>query len=369
MTTNVKIIVLEDELSIRENIVELLEDEGYLVFEASNGQDGIALAMEKTPHLIISDVMMPVLDGYGVLKAVRAHPPLATTPFIFLTAKADKPDFRIGMELGADDYLTKPFTQEELLQAIASRLSRQTLIREEADKKVDDLRKNISYALPHELRTPLSGIIGPSKLMLESLDILEKADLREFLTIIHESGERLHRLIQNFLLYAQLEMDANDMEQIASMRRGATVSAVPIISKGAGDRALFHKRTDDLKLALADAPVAIAHEHLEKICSELVDNGFKFSTAGDPVEVQGTASAAMYRLSVTDRGKGMSADDIEKIGGFVQFKRRLHEQQGPGLGLTIAKRLIELHGGSLKIESTPGVKTTVTVTVPLLARP
>jgi two-component system, sensor histidine kinase and response regulator len=362
----IKILVMEDELSIRENIVELLEDEGYVVFEAADGREGLDLALDKMPDLIISDIMMPVLDGYGVLKAVREHPPLATTPFIFLSAKADKPDLRIGMELGADDYLTKPFTQEELLQAIASRLSRQNLIKEEAEKKVDDLRKNISYALPHELRTPLSGIIGPAKMMLDTFDLLEKEDIRQFLMIIHESGERLHRLIQNFLLYAQLEMDSNDMAQIASMRRGATKSADPIISKGAAERAIYHKRTEDLKINLVDAPVAIAHEHLEKICSELVDNGFKFSKSGDPVEVTGTTSSTMYNMSIRDRGKGMTDEDIEKIGGFVQFKRRLHEQQGPGLGLTIAKRLIELHGGALKIVSTPGTGTTVTAMLPLL---
>lgn len=361
-----KILVLEDELSIRENITELLEDEGYLVFNAENGQDGVALAIEMMPDLIISDVMMPVLDGHGVLRAVRAHTTLATTPFIFLSAKADKPDFRTGMELGADDYLTKPFTQKELLQAIASRLSRQTLIKEEAEKKVDDLRKNISYALPHELRTPLSGIIGPAKMMLDSMDMLTKDDIREFLKIIHLSGERLHRLIQNFLLYAQLEMDANDMAQIAAMRKGATMSANPIISKGASGQAAFHKRPADLKITVVDAAVAIAHEHLEKICSELVDNGFKFSKHGDTVEVIGTTSSTMFILVVKDKGKGISEEDIERIGGFVQFKRKLYEQQGPGLGLTIAKRLIELHGGGLTIVSTLGAGTTVTAMLPLL---
>ncbi len=367
MTT--KILVLEDELNIRENIVELLEDEGYCVFNAENGEAGVALAIEHLPDIIISDVMMPVLDGYGVLKAVRAHEPLATTPFIFLSAKADKPDFRIGMELGADDYLTKPFTQQELLQAIASRLSRQTLNKGEAEKKLDDLRKNISYALPHELRTPLGGIIGPAKMMLDSMDKLSKEDIREFLLIIHQSGERLHRLIQNFLLYAQLEMDGNDAAEIATLRRGATKSADSIISKGAAERAIYHKRTADITITVADAAVAIGHEHLEKICSEMVDNGFKFSRAGQMVEVTGTVSGTMYTLAVRDKGKGMSSEDIEKIGGFVQFKRKLHEQQGPGLGLTIARRLIEMHGGKLTIASAPGAGTTVTAMLPLLVGP
>jgi signal transduction histidine kinase len=163
-------------------------------------------------------------------------------------------------------------------------------------------------------------------------------------------------------------MDSNDATQIASMREGATLSAGPILSKGAMDRAVHHTRTGDLKTELADAPVALAEEHLEKICSELADNGFKFSRNGDLVEVLGTLSDTMYCLSIRDRGKGMSSEDIGKIGGFIKFKRRLHEQQGPGLGLMIAKRLIELHGGSLTIVSDPGVETTVTAMLPLLKR-
>lgn len=138
-----KILIIEDDPNIRDNIAELLEDEGYHVITASNGRTGIEAAFASKPHLVVSDVMMPEVDGYGVLKAVRSDSTLATTPFIFLTAKADKPDYRAGMELGADDYLTKPFTHEELLQAIRSRLSRQTLVNDEAEKKINDLRKNI----------------------------------------------------------------------------------------------------------------------------------------------------------------------------------------------------------------------------------
>ena len=108
-------------------------------------------------------------------------------------------------------------------------------------------------------------------------------------------------------------MDANDMAQIASMRHGATLAADPIISKGAAERAIYHKRTVDLKLTLVDGHVAIGHQHLEKICSELVDNGFKFSKAGDQVEVSGTTTGVMYCLAVKDKGKGMTAEDIGMI--------------------------------------------------------
>jgi two-component system, sensor histidine kinase and response regulator len=361
-----KILIIEDDADIRDNIVELLEDEGYHVFQEQDGRGGIASAIDKKPDLIICDVMMPEVDGYGVLKALRAEASLATTPFIFLTAKADKPDYRMGMELGADDYLTKPFTHEELLQAISSRLSKQTQIIRETEKKIDDLRKNISYALPHELRTPLSGIIGPAKMMLESMEMFSPEDIREFLRIIYESGERLHRLIQNFLLYSQLEMDVTDSTQLAAMRRNITVMGDQVLAKAASDSAIIHKRTHDLTVSFADASLCMAKEHLEKISTEITDNAMKFSAKGTPVIVTGEClDNAAYRFRVSDMGKGILPEDIGTIGAFVQFKRKMYEQQGTGLGLAIVKRLIEMHGGTLEIQSAVGKGTTVTAILPL----
>ena len=122
-----KILVIEDELSVRENLVELLEAEDFKVFSTDNGILAVLWTQENTPDLIICDVMMPEINGYEVLEELRQMPMTASIPFIFLTAMSDKDDLRRGMELGADDYLTKPFTREELLGAIASRLSRQEI--------------------------------------------------------------------------------------------------------------------------------------------------------------------------------------------------------------------------------------------------
>lgn len=123
-----KILVIEDEPPVRANILELLEAEDFEAVGAENGFIGAMWAQEHLPDLIICDVMMPEVDGYEVLSALRQEPATATIPFIFLTAMADKADIRQGMDLGADDYLTKPFTRAELLGAIASRFSKQKVI-------------------------------------------------------------------------------------------------------------------------------------------------------------------------------------------------------------------------------------------------
>jgi len=125
----VKILVIEDEESVRENLLDLLEAEDFETVAAANGRIGVDLAFTEAPDLILCDMMMPEVDGYGVLSALRQDPSTATIPFIFLTAKSAKSDFRQGMDMGADDYLTKPFTRAELLSAIMNRLERQATLK------------------------------------------------------------------------------------------------------------------------------------------------------------------------------------------------------------------------------------------------
>ena len=126
-----KILVIEDEPPVRANILELLEAEDFDAVGAENGFIGVLWALENTPDLIICDVMMPEFNGYQVLKALREDPASAAIPFIFITAKADKADIRYGMELGADDYLTKPFTRAELLGAMATRFAKHQAVMEQ----------------------------------------------------------------------------------------------------------------------------------------------------------------------------------------------------------------------------------------------
>ena len=134
-----KILLIEDNDDIRSNTAEILELSGYKVIEAGNGKIGVEKAIEHRPDLIICDIMMPVLDGYGVLHAVHKNEAIKNTPFIFLTAKTERDDFRKGMELGADDYVTKPFSATELLNAVDSRLKKLELLKEEFSTGLEGL--------------------------------------------------------------------------------------------------------------------------------------------------------------------------------------------------------------------------------------
>src|SRR6187551_1471815 len=119
-----RVLIVEDDPVIRANVLELLTEEGFQVVSAQDGADGIALAKARVPDLVVCDITLPKLDGYAVLRAIREDPAIASTPFIFLTAKAERTDMRTGMSLGADDYLSKPFTAKELLDAVHMRMRR-----------------------------------------------------------------------------------------------------------------------------------------------------------------------------------------------------------------------------------------------------
>ncbi|MBD1812185.1 response regulator [Microcoleus vaginatus DQ-U2] len=360
-----KILVIEDEEAIRENILELLEAENFEGIGAINGKVGIKLAIEKIPDLILCDMMMPEVDGYGVIKALRSEPLTATIPFIFLTAKADKVDVRTGMELGADDYITKPCTPQELLKAIAIRLEKQKTISRQSQKTLDELRTNISMSLPHELRTPLNAILGFSELILSEYQVLEESDILEMIGQIQTSGHRLYRLIQNFLLYAELEIAATNPELLKEMRNSEFSCVKSLLSQKARQQAKHANRTEDLQLNLQDSSVAMDSVRLAKIVEELLDNAFKFSLEGTPVLLNTFVENQTFILSVKDKGRGMTTDQIAQLEAYRQFDRKLYQQAGLGLGLAIVQRLVELHGGEFKIESLPQQETIVCVSLPV----
>jgi DNA-binding response OmpR family regulator len=134
-----KILVIEDNIEVRENIAEILELSNYEAITAEDGKKGIELALTEMPDLIVCDIMMPVLDGYGVLHLLNKHIETYGIPFIFLTAKSEKTDLRKGMEMGADDYITKPFDSIELLNAIEIRLKKAETIKQHTSRKGNDV--------------------------------------------------------------------------------------------------------------------------------------------------------------------------------------------------------------------------------------
>src|ERR1700722_10095769 len=250
-----KILVIDDEEWLREMIQLALRQKGYEVVEAENGEIGIEKAQKILPDLILCDVNMGKVDGYLTLSSLRNQPTTAAIPFILMTGLADNAGMRHGMELGADDYLAKPFTTDALYAAVEARLKKAQTVRDEAERKLAHLRDNISLMMPHEMRTPLNGILSNAELLAQSAATLKTSEISEIGKEIYKSSQRLERLIENFLIYAQLELIAADPQNVNALRIGNTDHADSLIRERAAAQASQAGRAKDLSIQVSDVSV------------------------------------------------------------------------------------------------------------------
>jgi signal transduction histidine kinase len=355
------ILIIEDEEGIREVVYDILTTNQFFVITATDGSEGVKLATEHRPDLILCDVAMPVLDGYGVLEQLKKQPTTLTIPFIFLTAKSSVKDLRQGMELGADDYLIKPFTSQELLNAIHTRLNKQAQLKGHYEESLNQLRRNITAALPHEFRTPLVGILGASEFLLGDFENLDNEIIRELLCDIHSSGERLYQLIQKYLQFIHLQ----ERHLRSSPHLNVLGENVAALVTGTTKRVLtLHDRHQDLTLSIEIKQLSLNSQDLQQLLEEILDNAAKFSEKGTPISLRLFEENEHIHILLKDQGRGMTQKELANIGAYQQFNRDRFEQQGTGLGLAIAKLITEIYHGHIRISSEPDQGTTVHVNIP-----
>lgn len=360
-----KILVIDDDAMPRQTIVKLLNLGGYETLEARDGRTGMQLASEHLPDLVISDVRMPTFDGFDVLKGLRANPVTDSIPVVFVSALNDIKAIREGMNAGVDDYLGKPYSGEELLRVVSTQLKKKNLVHDKFDTSLKVLRKNIIYALPHEFRTPLSLILGYGQILESDYKTIKQDELLESAQVIVSAGNRLQRLIENYLVYAQIELIQNDPREVEQLRNYIIKDVAPVIEKIAQKIAAKYQRTADLSLDLCTLALRISEPNLKKITEELIDNAFKFSAKGSKVIIKTVHEKDCFKFYIRDYGRGMTAEQIKSLGAYMQFNRALFEQQGLGLGFTLAQRLVELHSGKLRIESRIEQGTAIGIEMPL----
>jgi len=355
---------------MRQFVAEILTTGGYSVIEAGDAKTGVELGRRRLPQLILCDVVMSGMDGYGAVTALRSEPALEAVPIILMTAFADVVGMRKGMASGADDFLAKPFSAEALLSAVESQRRKRAIWKQQAERAMTDLRMNINMAFPHELNTPLNGILGCAELLKLGAESMKPAEIREMADCISESARRLHNLTEHFLAFAHLELIAHDPGEQKRLSAARVERPRINVSRVAKTLSAQFSREKDLQLEIKDsAAVAISGEYLNRVVEELVSNAFKFSKPGTPVKVTGVSSTKEFVLTIVDYGRGMMPAQIANVGAYAQFDRKIHAHEGLGLGLIIAKRIASMHAGRLRIESLPGASTFVEVTLPLVAAP
>ncbi|NOR86745.1 MAG: response regulator [Bacteroidales bacterium] len=360
-----KILVIEDTANVRENICEILETEEYEVHSAENGKLGLELAANIQPDLVLCDIMMPVMDGYEVLKEMRKNIATSTVPFIFLTAKNTRTDQRAGMELGADDYIPKPFTIEELLGAVSMRLKRSAEFIENSEKKLNELTKNMGTPITEVISEPLKAVIGFSKMLMTEYSNMEKFEMAEFNQLIYKAGMKLDTIVGKSFLFYQLQALALDVDKLNARKEESSRNIKSLAENMMIELANEHNRSDDIITNFEDANLQIPAEYFLSVLKEIAENAFLFSPKRTSVRAIGGAEEGQYIITIRDEGLGMTQDQISKIGAYQKFQDDIEGKAGVGLGLINSKKLVELFGGSFLIKSSLGMETTVRFSFPL----
>lgn len=360
-----KILVIEDTENVRENICEILESEDYEVHSAENGKLGVEMALNIQPDLVLCDIMMPEMDGYETLKEMRKNVSISTVPFIFLTAKNTRQDQRLGMELGADDYIPKPFTIDELLGAVSMRLKRSSEFVEQSEKKLNELTKNLSTPITDVIHEPLKAIIGFSKMLMTEYSNMEKFEMAEFNQLVYRAGIKINTIVGKSFMFYQLEALTHDEEKREIKSKESSKEIKILIEPVLNELAKESRRTDDIFISLENANLQLPSEFFIAAVKEIVENAMLYSPKRSSVRVVGGKENDQYIFTVRDEGLGMTQEQISKIGAYQKFQDDLEDKSGVGLGLINAKKITELFGGSFLIKSNLGLDTTVRISLPL----
>lgn len=365
------ILVIEDEAIIRDNIATVLRFEDYEVYQAENGQVGVELARQHLPDLIICDVMMPELDGYGVLETLRDDPDTTMIPFIFLTARVEKADMRRGMHLGADDYLTKPFSQQELLDAVSSRLKRLEGLKKGYGATLEEARKKLTRLVAHELRTPLISISMVQDIIGRQIGNLAEEELADMINMMGTGTRRMSHIIEQMVFSTQLESGSLTADAIENEGMPMPLQKIVGDAITLSQRFIPEDNNVNIKTEAIDPTIMINCDFfsLKHAFGELITNAVNFSPNGGTVTIKSRTKDNRSYTRISDKGVGIPSDQIpHALNAYSQVNREKSEQQGMGMGLYLAQQILQAHNGSLILESSVGKGTNVTINLPITSQ-
>jgi two-component system sensor histidine kinase/response regulator len=332
------VLDVEDDEEVRQTVADTLDLNGYECLQASDGHDGLTLARRHRPDVIVTDLEMPRIDGFELLRQIRAEEELRTIPVIVVTAKVDRTASRRGMDLGADDYITKPFTEAELIQSIQARMEKKELL--------DELDA-FGHSVAHDLKNPLAFLQGRLGLLELTLDTATPAALRLNLTEASRASERLGRIIDELLLLAGVRRERVAVEPLDMAALVAEARAR--ISELLQQRGASVAVAEPLPRALGYGPW-VTH-----VWTNYLSNAATYGGPDAQISVGGEASpdGRWVRFWVADRGSGLDTAAQSRL--FVPFTRiSTIRAKGHGLGLSIVRRIVEKLGGKVGVESRPG---------------
>ncbi|HVY38140.1 MAG TPA: ATP-binding protein [Polyangia bacterium] len=356
-----RILVADDNADMRDYIARLVGTR-WAVQTAGDGAAALEAARRSPPDLILSDIMMPRLDGFGLLQEVRRDPALRRTPVILLSARAGEEAKVEGLDAGADDYLIKPFSAKELVARVQTHLTLSRLRTEFDDaQRAIRMRDDFIAIAGHELRTPLTAL----RLQIEGVSRAVARDLAP-----ERARERLDRALTNADRLGKLIEGLLDVSRIASdglvLKRQPVDLARLVLEAMDRSREQIEKGGYTVFFLGGGGPCVGEWDalRLDELVGNLVANAIKYGRSAGKIDIGLRQDHDSATLTVTDRGIGIAPEDQERI--FNRFERAVPTANfgGFGLGLWISRKIAEAHGGTLTVESTPDVKTTFTVRLP-----
>jgi len=350
-----KILVADDQEGNQILMKYILEKKGYEVLVASDGEEAIEVTTEMDPDLVLMDVVMPGMDGYEACKILKDNPKTKNIPIVMITSLNDVTDKVKGLEVGADDFMSKPPNEVELTARVKS------LIRmKDQQKEIEQLRNDFTAMLVHDLRAPLTSVLGFTDLISTS-DDLTNDEKTEYLNIITSSGRKMLALINDILDVSKLE--SGDIALNYSKVNLSQLVAENI-EKNHG---LFLQKHLTIEKNLDETIVIrIDQGKIDQVLTNLISNAAKFSFDKGVIRIDVTKNAHSVICKVTDSGSGIPENELPLI--FEKYKQastgKSHNFKGTGLGLYISKMMMEAHQGSISVESKPGFGASFSLVFP-----
>ncbi len=365
-----RVLVVDDNADMRGYLTRLL-GERWQVETASDGATALQCIQQDAPDLVIADVMMPMMDGFDLLRAIRGNQTIAKVPVMLLSARAGEEASAEGLRAGADDYVIKPFTARELMARVESRLAHARIhaaerSAREAAEQANRARDVFFTMLSHELRTPLMAVLAWTALLKG--DKLDPDEGVHALELIERNARVQRRLVDDLLdisriITGRLRIDPRPVVSLAQMISTVVDSFRPAAS--AKNLTVGTSLETDAGIISGDS------ERLQQVVWNLLSNAIRFTPPGGRIQLSYARRDPNVELLVCDTGQGIAPEALphlfERYWQGASLERR-SRGQGLGLGLAIAHRIIELHGGSITASSEgAGRGATFTVLLPLLA--
>jgi two-component system sensor histidine kinase/response regulator len=351
-----KILVVEDEKDIRESLKTILELNDFKVVTAENGQVGIDKAIEQKPDLILCDVMMPVLDGFGFLEQLRKNS--IETPLIFLTARAQYNDLRTGMKLGADDYIFKPFKSVELLQSIERRLERKDQLEDHLRNLINNLEQTIILMIGLKLKAPMHGILSFTNLIKQKANDLANDEIEDFCNYLEQSSNRLKQTFNKIKEHFDSKISGIDL-----MSDQTKVRLDLLVHQIANQVASEHNRLQQLNMTqMEPMEVNISVELFSIALYELIDNAFKFSDKEGEITINLVPRINGVSVEILDQVKLFKASELNaQLGALGQVKPSKFAQKG--LGLPLAMLIMNSQNGQIFFDDNKpqGIRTEISL--------